>query len=142
MGSVEAMEVATAEAMVEAETAEVATVEETAEAKAVVVMEAEVTVEAMAGAVMAVEAMAEAMVAVVRVGAAKEEEREEAVKEAAMVECQTPRQRNSARRAFHTPRDSRKGAHCCQAPPRAAVQNGHARTPPTSRPAGRPDRSQ
>ena len=59
-----------------------------------------------------------------------------------MVECQTPRQHSNAHQEAHMPRDTRISARYCPEQPRAVRQYDRARTPPTSKQAGHPDRTQ
>ena len=106
------------------------------------------------GVVMAVGATAAAMAAAAREGAAREVEMVAVVMveaemaaamgaaemEAVMEARRWPRQHSNARRASRMPRDSRRSAGCSPELRRAALQLGHDRTPPTSKPACRPDR--
>ena len=111
MGLAAAMAVATAAAMAEVEKAVTEGAAREVERVAVVMVEAE---------------MAAAM------GAAE--------MEAVMEARRWPRQHSNARRASRTPRDSCRSAGCSPELRRAALQLGHDRTPPTSKPACRPDR--
>ena len=135
------------------------TVAEMAEVTAAAEMAAEATGAVMAGAVMEVEVMAVAMAeearvaaetAVARVAEATAEVAMAAAKVAvtgagakaeATAECPTPHPRSNARPSAHKTRGSQRCGGCCPEPPRAAPPRGHERTPPMSKPAGRPDRS-
>ena len=140
--SAEETEAATEEATEEAEKAvEVKAVEMEEAAMAAAAMAAEMAVEVKAAEEMAaVTAVAETAEVAMEVATAVG--MEVAVKGEAMAECLRPRQHSNARPASHTPRDSRKCDRCCQAPPRAALQRDRDRTPPTSTPAGHPNRTQ
>ena len=86
----------------------------------------------MEGVVMAVVAMVAATVEVM----------EAVVMVAAMAECQRHRQHSSARRIAPLHLDSCRCADSGREPRRAALERCRDRTPPTSRPADRQDRTQ
>ena len=111
MGLAAAMAVATAAAMAEVEKAVTEGAAREVERVAVVMVEAE---------------MAAAM------GAAE--------MEAVMEAARWHHQHSNARRASRMPRDSCRSARCSPELQRAALPFGHDRTPPTSKPACRPDR--